>query len=534
MPVYTVELNGKTFDIEGPAGASIAQLKAAAQAHDASSSAPKENTLVQEAGRQLGLSARAAANVVASPLTLGGNFIGKTVNALAGQEVFKPSTDVVDAWLTKAGLPQAERPIEKFTQDVAKSAPALAIPAGAAPQVAGNALVGATLAPSGEEATGAAGGAFGGLLGHVLPKAISKGLPGVSPQARQLMDTTNVQPTVGMAIPRLKAAEEFLTGVPLVGEAARSARQRAIGEFSTEAISRAVPRMPAGQFKGKGPFEQIDAANDYVSQMFYDTLPKVMPEAPSGAYSGLGGSRLSPSAASFEAGYQKALQNSYLTDAQRDIIKRVYADRGPKISSYTGEQLKTLDAELGEQIRKYQRGAGTSDLADALAEMQLGLRQGIEQRLPPDMQGTLSEANRAYRELIALNDAASKSPELVVTPQRLAKAMAARDKKPVTRLQGPTAEFVRGAESVIPNSPGARGISSPGLTSAAAGTGLALLFDKLPALLAAGGGAFAGSTRPAQAALTGNLALQRALRRQLETSPTILPALTGAAFREDE
>lgn len=539
MPVYTVELNGKTFDIEGPAEASIDQLRAAAEAYRPPESAPKENTLGQEFGRQAGLTARAAANVIASPLTLGGNILGKGINAASqafgGPEVFQPSTQTFDTLLTKAGLPEAERPIEKFTQDVARTAPALAIPGGMGPQMAGNAIVGAGLAPAGEEALGAAGGATGGALGHVLPRVLAHGMPGISSQARHLMNTSGVQPTVGMSVPKLKAAEEFLTGVPLIGEVTRSARQRAINEFSTEAITRAVPGMPKAQLKGLSPFEQIDAANDRVSQMFYDTLPKVLPEASTGALAAVGGSSArAPSAASFANGYSKAMQNTYLTDQQREIVTRVFKDRGPKISGYTGEQLKTLDAELGEQIRKYQRGAGTSDLADALSELQLGLREGIELRLPPEAQGTLAAANKAYRELIALNDAASKTPEMTVTPQRLAKAMAARDKKPITRLSGAMAEYARNAEGVIPNTAGQRGISSPGLTSAIIGSGAAAYLDKLPFLLGTGLGAAAGSTRPVQATLTGNTAVQRALRSKLSSTMPILPALSGAAFREDE
>lgn len=497
------------------------------------------NSLGQEAARQGGLTLRNAANIIGSPLTMGGNLIGKVLNAgnsmLGGDpNYFKPSTETFNKSLDALGLPTPERPTEKFTQNMAESAPALAIPGGMQAQVAGNALVGAIQAPQGQEVVGAAGGGFGGALGHALPSAIAKGLPGVSQAARQLMDTTNIQPTVGMAIPRLRALEEFSTGVPVLGEATTVARNRAINEFSSEAISKAVPGLKAESLKGS-PFEQIDAANDHVSSIFYDTLPKVMPEVSGNPFAGVaGGSTLGPSAMKFAEGYKRAKGNSYLTDAQQDILDRVYQARGPNISKYTGEQLKTLDAELGEQIRKYQRGAGTSDLGDALAEMQLGLREGIELRLPPEAQGKLAEANRSYRELIALNDAASKTPEMTITPQRLSKALASRDKRPITRLSGPMAEYARSAETVIPNSAGVRGMSTAGVGGALAGTGLAALTGKLPLLLGLTGGGIAGSTRGAQAALTGNLALQRALRARIANNPSIAPAIGGSLFRPDE
>lgn len=481
--------------------------------------------------RQLGLTGRAAINAAASPVTLGGNVLGKAANAIAGREVFKPSTEVLNAYLTKAGLPEPETGIEKFTQDIARTAPAFAVPGGFLPQVAGNAVIGAADAPASKELSGALWGSAGAGAGHALTSVVSRGLPGVSHEARQLMDTTNIQPTVGMAVPKLRALENFTTGIPLFGEVTRGAKQRAINEFSTEAVTRTVPEMPRPHGT---PFEQLDAANDHVSSIYHDVLPRVRPEVAPAGMGAVGNTPPPPSAASFASGFQRAMGNSYLTDGQREILQRVYNDRAPHISGYTGEQLKTLDAELGERIRSYQRGAGTSELANSLQELQLGLRQGIESRLPVEQRGRLAEANRSFRELIALNDAASKSPDLVITPQRLSKALAARDKRPITRLQGDMADFARGAEGVIPNTAGTRGVSTAGMTGGALGAGLAAAFGKIPLLLAGGVGGVAGATRPAQAALTGNLALQRALRRQLQSGHEIAPALGAAAATQYE
>ena len=497
-------------------------------------SGPAQNTLGQEAMRQLGLTGRAAANIVASPLTLGGNVLGKAVNALAGRQVFEPSTDVFNRGLTQLGLPEAERPIERVTQSIARTAPAVALPGGLGMQTLGNAAIGAADAPARQEAESAALGALGGGAGHVLTRTLAHGLPGISKEARQLMDTTKIQPTVGMAVPKLRALEEFSTGVPFLGEATKAARGRAIEDFSTEAISRAVPGLPRTALKGS-PFEQIDAANDHVSSIYYDVLPKVLPEQSTYAMgAATSGRQPGASAQAFEEGYRIAKGNTYLSDQQQQVLDRVFNTHGPKISDYTGAQLKTLDSELGEQIRKYQRGAGTSDLADALSQMQLKLREGIEARLPAAEQGRLAEANRSYRELIALNDAASKVPDMVITPPRLSKAIAARDKKPATRTTGVMADYARLAENIVPNTATTRGISAPGLAAAVGGTGLAAFTGKLPALLAAAGLGAAGSTRVGQAALTGNLALQRALRARAHVAPGVAPIVGAALMNEAE
>jgi hypothetical protein len=501
-----------------------------ATAASETASAPVQNTFGQEAKRQLGLTGRYAANVLASPLTLGGDAIGKLTNAAMGREVFQPSTHVLNQALTKMGLPEPERPVEKFTQGLAQSAPALAIPGGMQAQMAGNALIGGIQAPAGQEALGAAAGGAGGALGHVLPKVFANGIPGVSPQARQLMDTSSIQPTVGMAVPKLRAVEEFTTGIPLFGEVTKATRQRALNEFTDEALRKAVP---GATLPNSTPLAKLDAANDYVDSLYHDVLPKVLPEKLPVGMGSVGNTQQGVSAKAFEEGYKRAKGNSYLTDAQQDILTRVYNDRSKGISSYSGEQLKTLDSELGEQIRKYQRGAGTSDLADSLREMQLGLREGIEARLPPEYQGKLSEANKSYRELIAINDAASKNKEFVTTPAHLTKAIAARDKRPASKLFGDMPEFSRNAQQVLPENVG-RGMSSSGIATGLLGLGGAAAMGHIPALLAGSTLAAGGSLRPVQSALTGNLAIQRALRNKLSPTSNIRSALGAELLKSNE
>jgi hypothetical protein len=72
------------------------------------------------------------------------------------------------------------------------------------------------------------------------------------------------------------------------------------------------------------------------------------------------------------------------------------------------------------------------------------------------------------------------------------------------------------------------------MTGGALGAGLAAAFGKIPLLLAGGVGGATGATRPAQAALTGNLALQRALRRQLQSGNEIIPALAAGVVNPNE
>lgn len=216
--------------------------------------APKERTLGQEAGRQLGLTARGIANAVASPVSVGGNVIGKAVNALAGKEVFKPSTDTVDAYLTKLGLPEAETGIEKGTQVIAQSilpAARLERAVAASPVIASGAagaLTNAALAAPGEEGRealyGGLGGAIGAKGGELLGRAGSSLLK-PSAEAQNLMNR-GVVPTLGQAVDRNTAGgilvgniEDVMSTSPLhYGQVARQ-REGVNKQFREAALKEA-------------------------------------------------------------------------------------------------------------------------------------------------------------------------------------------------------------------------------------------------------------------------------------------------------
>lgn len=186
--------------------------------------APTQRTVGEEAKRQGGLTLRGAVNAITSPLTLGGNLIGKAVNAVAGKEVFKPSTEVLDAYLTKAGVPEAQTGVEKFTQEAARTMfPAarleqsLAAASGKpilSSAAASGAVSGANASPenTGREAlTGALGGGLGAGLGVGLGKFGGSLLP-ASTEARSLMKR-GITPTLGQGVDRNKAMGQFIGGV---------------------------------------------------------------------------------------------------------------------------------------------------------------------------------------------------------------------------------------------------------------------------------------------------------------------------------
>lgn len=121
----------------------------------------------EELGRQGGLTARLAANVLTSPLQIGGDALNKGINALTGAKLQMPS-EIINRQLDRF-LPTPENAVERAGQAMAQSAPAFALPAALPAQMAGNAFINASLAKPGEEASQGALGAAGGAL----PKAVS-------------------------------------------------------------------------------------------------------------------------------------------------------------------------------------------------------------------------------------------------------------------------------------------------------------------------------------------------------------------------
>lgn len=131
------------------------------------------NTIGQEAKRQGGLFLRQALSAAGSVGAIPADAIGKAVNYVAGREVVPNQQRALQQAITRMGVPEPERPIEKFGQGMAESAPAFALPAGIVPQVLGNAAIGATQAPAGSEGSGAAWGAAGGAAVPVLGQSLA-------------------------------------------------------------------------------------------------------------------------------------------------------------------------------------------------------------------------------------------------------------------------------------------------------------------------------------------------------------------------
>lgn len=114
--------DGKEYEIEAPEGATQEQILAYAQ-QNFSKAAPQpekqpapKRTLAQEAGRQLGLTARAGITGLTAVPAMMAEPIASGVNMLAGRQVMGSPTQGVQQLMTAAGLPEPQGTLERAVQ----------------------------------------------------------------------------------------------------------------------------------------------------------------------------------------------------------------------------------------------------------------------------------------------------------------------------------------------------------------------------------------------------------------------------------
>lgn len=348
----------------------------------------------------------------------------------------------------------------------------------------------------------AAVGGAAGVGGHALAKSIGQAVTPTT-QAKALMEQ-GVQPTVGQAHGGvLNTLEQKLTSVPFVGDAVNYARNRASKEFEQRVLERVAPGA-----------KNVDEANAYASKLYDDVVPSLRPTK--------------QMVLNIQDAERNALNNPELTDQGKQILSGLVQKHFANAGQLVGPALKNVDSELGYLARKYAGGDPASrTLADEIYNLQQAFRTGLESGLPADLQGKLQVANKAYRELIPINKAASSRADERVMPRALQKAMARQQRTDVTRMRPD--ELVDSGVAVLPSSVPDSGTAGRVMLGAGGLVGSSAL-GMLPAYLGAGAGAYAGAQRPVQKFLTGGYGWQPeaqhlidALRRGIPTAVTRRP-----------
>ena len=177
MPTYVVTApDGKEYEITAPDGASQEEVLAYAQKNYAQASKP-ERSMLQEAGRQAGLTARAAITGLTSVPAMLADPLAAGVNLAAGRKVMDLPSQGIQNLMTAAGLPQPEGGLERAVQTGASAM--AGVPAQAGLAAGKEALKPLTQNLLQQTVAAGAGGMGGQAAADVVQEATENPLAGV-------------------------------------------------------------------------------------------------------------------------------------------------------------------------------------------------------------------------------------------------------------------------------------------------------------------------------------------------------------------
>lgn len=322
--------------------------------------------------------------------------------------------------------------------------------AGRGVQVANVPIRGAGLGPTGQAAVvGATGGALtpvqdtedfaatktlqtglGAVAGPILEKVTGVVAPRITEGAQKLREAGVRNLTPGQAFGGItQRVEQAAESIPLVGDIIAGARTANIEEFSRAAINQSLQNINKQLPKGVSGNAAIKFAEDAIGQEYNKLAPKLSvssdtvltfaDETPVTLLSGINGI------------ISNAAQN--LDDkAASQLEKIVQANLIGKFKDnvLSGKDLKKAESIIGNYAAKFKKAQDPNQnmIGDALFDVQLTLRQGIEEANPA-FKGQLQKINSAFADFVRVQRAAASTgaKEGVFTPAQLSAAAKATD-----------------------------------------------------------------------------------------------------------
>lgn len=356
----------------------------------------------------------------------------------------------------------------------------------------------------------AASGAIGGGLAHGATRLLG-GAVKPTAAAEDLM-RRGVQLTPGQAAgagSTMGRIEESLASNPLAATFITPARKRAVEEANTAAVETATKIVGNTQKLGVPAREAAEKAREIISKTYDEALEGISIPA-TDTRAGIDGfiKQVKTDNPMTHPGQIKAMRD-FLNQRILELQKR-------GVTHIDGKMAKQLDSEIGQHIRDL---SGSTDMA-AKTSVQgwKDLQQTVRDTMTtyqkdPTKRPLLDSANKAYRQLLAVEKARPKGGE-TFTPRQL--------KATLERMGIKNTDMNRVAESmgeVLPNA------------VANSGTADRLMVNAIPAALMLGGAgsqyfgfgpvgmglmaAGALGTRTGAKLMTGNTGTQRAIKQAL-------------------
>lgn len=364
----------------------------------------------------------------------------------------------------------------------------------------------------------------GAALGALTPAVVRGVSRVISPRASTnpnlaTLRQEGVRPTIGQTLGGMaNRVEEKATSLPVVGDAIRDARYRAVEDLNVAAANRALAPIGRRVPPNTTGRELVQKVNEELGNAYNSLLPKMTAKADDAFNAEIQSLRelvatgsIDPKAA---AAFGRIMRN--------DVLGKF---RGQRV--LTGKTLKDVESDLGAHIARFGASTDADDrlVANALTEARDSLRSLLV-RNNPRHAARLQAINKGWANYKRLESAASRvgAEDGVFTAAQLQSAVRALDRSKDKRafatgtalmqdLSDP-AKSILGSK--VPDSGTAgRLLNTPNILTAA---GAAVLDPLLLAPMIAGYGAY---TAP----------MQNVLRGAVTARPTLAQPVAGALNR---
>ena len=263
---------------------------------------------------------------------------------------------------------------------------------------------------------GAGAGATGGALSYGAGRLLQgRQAPSARPEAVALSEA-GVSLTPGQIAGGYgQRIEEGLGSIPIVGAQIRGQQAEGVASFNRAVANRVLE--PLGQrVDDAAPVgrELVDEVYKRIGGAYNAVLPRIQAFGPD---------------QQLYQDFTQAFQSATTKGAQENFVSIINNKIAPRIKGgvIDGSTWKSIDEELGFQVRRYLRSSDPSDqnLGEALAEAQSAFR-GLLSRSNPQIAPEVQAADRAYAQYIRMERAASSTGarEGVFTPLQFNQAVA--------------------------------------------------------------------------------------------------------------
>lgn len=297
-----------------------------------------------------------------------------------------------------------------------------------------------------EKAKQAGIGALGGAVGQKALGAVGRALSPEISASEAAVRGVGVTPTIGESLggPARKI-EDFIAGVPGLGEFVKDAKLRAIDQWNKGTINKSLANLPDNIKVPEGIFggEAVAYANQAISKSYDDLYGKMTYTLGKDTNNKLAALTQSKSLTPDQQNIvQKALDSFLFSKLDTPLAGSSIMNAPEKLSSVSGATMKGIESDLKSyayNLLKKTQGQTADDLkaGEALLDVVGTLKKDFyKQNAKTVNVKDLLKLDKAYSEMSVITDASARAEAGLFTPTQLIQASKANARKVSTRAFG--------------------------------------------------------------------------------------------------